>query len=279
MTADDAPAPFQTAPDRLEDARERISAFLRDRVIESGHQGLVVWLDDALEPAVIAVLAADALGPERVQGIRPVREGSSETVAGQLLASGLGIECREVPIEPLLDRFEDVVAPAINPDDGAPAARGVRDRLRMAALYYAADTGGRLVAGTPNRTRWLLGTATKRGMAVGDLLPLGHRYETEVRALAEHIDLPEDLFETIPVPIAEHESGGGVSPEVIDPILHKLVDEDKGLTRTATETGADPDLVRACAKRHAATAHKRIPPPTPDDDDHHEFFHEIELRF
>jgi hypothetical protein len=34
---------------------------------------------------------------------------------------------------------------------------------------------------------------------------------------------------------------------VIDPILYRLVDEDKDLARTATETGADPGLVRACA--------------------------------
>jgi NAD+ synthase len=279
MTTDDTPTPFRTAPERLEDSRKRIGSFLRDRVIESGHEGLVVWLDDALEPAVIAVLAADALGPERVRGVRPVRDGSSETVGGRLLASGLGIECREVPIEPLLDRFEDAVAPVIHPDNGAPAAGRARERLRMTALYYAADTGGRLVAGTLNRTRWLLGTATKGGTAVGDLLPLGHRYETEVRALADHLDLPDGLFETISVPVPGYEPGEGQSPEVIDPILYRLIDEDKGLSRTATETGADRDLVRACARRHAATAHKRAPPPTPADDDRHEFFHEIELEF
>lgn len=279
MTTDDAPTPFRTAPERLEDARDRIGSFLRDRVIDSGHEGLVVWLDDALEPAVIAMLAADALGPDRVRGIRPVQGGSPETLGGELLASGLGIECHEVPIEPLLDRFEDVVAPAISPDDGAPAAGNARDRLRMAALYYAADTGGRLVAGTLNRTRWLLGTATKGGTAVGDVLPLGHRYETEVRALADHLDLPDELFETVPVPVGGRAPGDGEPPEVIDPILYRLVDEDKGLARTARETGADRDLVRACAKRHAATAHKRVPPPTPADDDRHEFFHEIELQF
>ena len=278
MTAEDTPTPFRTIPDRLDDARDRIRSFLRDRVIESGHEGLVVWLDDAIEPAVIALLAAEALGTDRVHGIRPERGASSDTVGGKLLASGLGIECREVPIEPLLDRFEDVVAPAISPGDGAPAAGSARDRLRMTALYYAADTEGRLVAGTLNRTRWLLGTATKRGVAVGDILPLGHRYETEVRALAEHLDLPDELFETIPVPVLES-APGGEPPEVIDPILYRLVDEDKGLSQTASETGADQDLVRACAKRHAASVHKRVPPPTPTDDDRHEFFHEIELQF
>jgi NAD+ synthase len=277
MTTDDTPTPFRTTPDRLEESRDRIHSFLRDRVIEGGHGGLVVWLDDAIESAVIAMLAAEALGPERVRAIRPAREESSGTVGGKLLASGLGIECHEVSIKPVLGRFEDVIAPAIDPDNGAPAIGNVRDRLRMTALRYAAETGGRLVAGTLNRTRWLLGAATKNGVAVGDLLPLGHRYETEVRALARHLDLPEELFEMVPVPIPEESDGE--PPEVIDPILYKLVDEDKGLTRTATETGADPDLVRACAKRHAATAHKRVPPPTPADDDSHEFFHEIELRF
>jgi NAD+ synthase len=279
MTADDTPTPFRTTPDRLEEFRDRIHSFLRDRVIEGGHRGLVVWLDDALEPAVIAVLAAEALGPERVRAVRPAGDGSSETTGGKLLASGLGIECHEVPIRPLLDRFEDAIGPAIDPGDGAPAARNVRDRLRMAVLYYAAETGGRLVAGTLNRTRWLLGAGTKYGIAVGDLLPLGHRYETEVRALAGHLDLPDELFEMVPIPIPEWDAREGEPPDVIDPILYKLVEEDKGLTQTATETGSDPDLVRACAERHAATAHKRAPPPTAADDDSHEFFHEIELRF
>jgi len=278
MTTDDAATRFATTPERLEESRERIVSFLRDRVIETGHGGVVVWLTDALEPAVVATLAADALGPDRVQGVRPAGENSPGAVGGKLLAAGLGIECHEVPIAPLLDRFEDVVAPAIDPNDGAPAARRARDRLRAAALSYAADTGGLLVAGTPNRTRWLLGTATKGGVAVGDLLPLGHRYETEVRALAEHMGLPEDDFETGPVPLSD--SGGAGEPAaVIDPILHRLVEEDKGLARTAAETGADPTLVRACAERHARTAHKRVPPPTPADEDRHEFFHEIELRF
>jgi NAD+ synthase len=278
MMGEDGPTPFHTTPDRLEEIRDRIHSFLRDRVTENGHNGVVVWLDDALEPAVIAMLATEALGPDQIRAIRPVRDDTSETVAGKLLASGLGISCREVPIKPVLSRFEDAVAPPIDPENGA-AARSVRDRLRMTALYYAADTGGRLVAGTLNRTRWLLGAATKRGVAVGDLLPLGHCYETEVRALAKHLDLPEELFEMVPVPIPGFAAGVGEPPEVIDPILYKLVEEDKGLARTATETGADPDLVRACAKRHANTVHKRVPPPTPADDDDHEFFHEIELQF
>lgn len=279
MTADDTPTPFRTTPERLEESCARIHSFLRDRVIEGGYHGLVVWLDDAIASAVIAMLAAEALGSDRVRAVRPAREGSSGTVAGRLLASGLGIECHEVSIKPALGRFEDAVAPGVDPEDGAPAAENVRDRLRMTALRYAAETEGRLVAGTLNRTRWLLGTATKHGVAVGDLLPLGHRYETEVRALARHLDLPDELFEMVPLPVPEDATGDGEPPEVIDPILYKLVEEDKGLTRTATETGADPDLVRACAKRHAATAHKRVPPPTPADDDGHEFFHEIELRF
>jgi NAD+ synthase len=279
MTTDDTPTPFRTTPDRLEEFRDRIHAFLHDRVIEGGHRGLVVWLDDTLEPAVIAVLAAEALGPERVRGVRPARNGSSETIGGELLASGLGIECHEVSIGSLLSRFEGAITPTIDTDGGAPPARSDRDRLRMAALYHAAETGGRLVAGTLNRTRWLLGAATKHGVRVGDVLPLGHRYETEVRALAGHLDLPDELFEVVPVPIPEWDAGDGEPPGVIDPILYRLVDEDKDLARTATETGADPGLVRACAKRHAATAHKRVPPPTPADEDGHEFFHEIELRF
>jgi NAD+ synthase len=277
MTTDDTPTPFRTTPDRLDESRDRIHAFLRDRVIEGGHGGVVVWLDDAIESALIAMLAAEALGPERVRAIRPAKEKSSGTVGGKLLASGLGIECQEVSIKPVLDRFEDVIAPVLNPDSGAPGVGNARNRVRMTALRYAAETGGRLVVGTLNRTRWLLGAATKNGVAVGDLLPLGHRYESEVRALARHLDLPEELFEMDPVPIPE--DGDGEPPGVIDPILYKLVDEDKGLTRTATETGANPDLVRACARRHAATAHKRVPPPTPADNDNHEFFHEIELRF
>jgi len=279
MTTEDAPSPFATTADRLEDTRERVVSFLRDRVIESGHEGVVVWLNDTLEPAVIAMLAADALGAERVCALRSPTDRDREAVGGDLLASGLGIECHEIPIAPLRDRFEDTIAPKINPDNGAPTARSARDRLRMAVLYYAAETRGRLVAGTLNRTRWLLGAATKGGTAVGDILPLGHRYETEVRALAEHLGIPEDLFETRPVPVDGYDADDVASPEAIDGILYRLIDEDKGLTRTATEVGVEPDLVRACARRHAATAHKRVPPPTPEDDDRHEFFHEIELRF
>ena len=73
MTADDTPTPFHATPKRLEESRERIASFLRDRVIESGHEGLVVPLTDLLEPAVVAMLAADALGADRVRGVRAVR--------------------------------------------------------------------------------------------------------------------------------------------------------------------------------------------------------------
>ncbi len=279
MTGNSASAPFQTAPGHLEECRERIHTFLQERVVENGHDGLVVWLNDALEPAVIAMLAAEAIGPDRIRAVRPVAENDSGTVGGKLLANGLDIPCHEVRIKPVVARFEDAVAPAIEPENGAPAARNLRDRLRMTALYHAADTSGRLVVGTLNRTRWLLGATTKHGATAGDLLPLGHRYETEVRALADHLDIPHELFDTVPVPVSGFSLEDGEPPEVIDRILYKLIEEDKGLTRTATETGADPDLVRECAKRHATTVHKRVPPPTPADDDGHEFFHEIELQF
>jgi len=139
----------------------------------------------------------------------------------------------------------------------------------MTLAYLAANATGRLVCGTTNRSERLLGYVTKHGDGAADLLPLGHLYKTDVRALADELDVPEFVVEKPPsagfLPGQRDADDLGAPYEVIDAVLRLGV--DRGLDAEAIAErlsgDADEETVADLLARHRAAAHKRTPPPIP----------------
>ena len=218
-------------PDRdPAEERDRVRSFLAEHVGAAGADGVVVSMSGGLDSTVMAAVAVEALGSDRVYGlVLPCNKiGAPSARDAEALASALGIDHDTVHLQPLFAQFGAVV-----PDEFDLHADPVRSgnalaRLRMAVTYLAADARNALVCGTANRSELLAGYLTKHGDGAADLLPLGHLYKTDVRALAAALDVPEFVVDK--PPSAEFLPGHrdiddlGAPYHVVDSVFHLGVD-------------------------------------------------------
>jgi len=274
-SGDDADAPLDAADPAAE--RERVCAFIERTVEDAAADGVVVAMSGGLDSTVTAALAVEALGSENVYGlILPCNKiGAPHARDAEALSDALGIDHDTVHLQPLFAQFGAVAPERFDLHDDPVRSGNAIARLRMTIAYLAANATGRLVCGTSNRSERLLGYLTKYGDGAADLLPLGHLYKTDVRALAAEIDVPQFVVEKPPtagfLPGQRDEEDLGAPYETIDRVLRLGV--DRGLDPEAIAERLDStDCVDAATvadllARHRATAHKRGPPSIPTDPD------------
>lgn len=277
-------AAFTTDEAGLRSHEERIETFIDDTVTEAGADGVVVGMSGGVDSTLTATLAVEALGPDRVTALVLPSLGSGDLHIedAEAAAADLGVDATTIGIRPLVDMFEDIVAPRVGDDTDDPALDNATARLRMTCLYYAANHQNRLVVGTSNRTELLCGYCTKHGDAAADLRPLAGLYKTEVRALASAVGVPSRIIQKPSTadfrPGQTDESDLGAPYGLLDIILHKLIDENLGIEGTADELGLSPETIATYADRHLDSRHKRCQPPGPSFGRARdgELFHELE---
>jgi len=271
--SDDAPGnavdPLDTPDPSAE--RDRIRTFLDDAVAAANADGVVVNMSGGLDSTVTAALAVEALGADRVYGlILPCNKiGAPHARDAEALADALGIEHDTVHLQPLFAQFGAVAPDRFDLHDEPTRSGNAIARLRMAMAYLAANATGRLVCGTTNRSEHLLGYVTKHGDGAADLLPLGHLYKTDVRALADELDVPEFVVEKPPtagfLPGQRDADELGAPYDVIDAVLQLGVDRGLDAETIADRLAGDVDeeTVADLLARHRVSAHKRTMPPMP----------------
>jgi NAD+ synthase len=230
----------------------------------AGGSGFVVGLSGGVDSSLVARLARDAVGAERVHGVALPDGGASEGLVRETEAYakslGLGFEC--VPIGPVVESFRRALPRIVDPVDlGNLAAR-----VRMAVLYAIARSGGRRVLGTGNKSELLLGYFTKYGDGGADLLPIGDLYKTEVYELARRLELPEPILRRPPSagfwPGQTDEAELGHPYAELDRILRGL-EELRSEGEIARSTGQPESVVADVARRVRTYRHKRRLPPIP----------------
>jgi NAD+ synthase len=232
---------------------------------------VVVGLSGGVDSTLTVTLAVQALGSDRVVGLGlPAREPDDSVQEARTMAEGLGIEFHECDLRPLVDIFEDTVAPELAPSGGREAVGNVVARLRMTALYYAANARSLLVCGTANRSELLLGYFTKYGDGGADLFPLGDLYKTEVGALASHVGVPRRIVAKEPTADfwrGQTDAGDiGARYEDVDPVLRRVVDRSERVETAVEQLDVDPGVAERVAAMYVDSLHKRAVPPTPGID-------------
>jgi NAD+ synthetase len=162
--------------------------FIRDEFARRGFSRAVVGVSGGVDSAVTATLAARALGPENVVGVRlPYCTSSPDSLAhAQMVIDGLGIASRTISITAAVDGF---LAQA---SDADPARRGnVMARMRMIALFDLSAEYHALPLGTGNKTERLFGYFTWHADDSPPVNPLGDLFKTQVWALARHLGVPD----------------------------------------------------------------------------------------
>jgi NAD+ synthase len=206
--------------------RRILVAFIRNEVRKVGVERVVLGLSGGVDSSLAAFLAAEALGPENVLGIRmPYSASSQESLDhAALVADATGIVMKTVPITPQIDAYFAAIP------DATPLRRGNKmARERMTILYDHSASWRALVLGTSNKTELLLGYGTLHGDMASALNPLGDLYKTQVWGLSEHVGVPAPIIEKQPSAdlwqgqTDEHELG--FEYREVDRLLYLMVDE------------------------------------------------------
>jgi len=228
---------------------------IADQAVKNGLDHAVVGLGGGIDSSLVAVLACEALGPQRVTTVlMPAADsdrGAEE--AARELAAALGCELREVPVAGLRDAYEHALGtPALSSGAGSGSTEErVLARIRSNVLMALANVPGRLLLSTGNKSELACGYATLYGETFGGFAPLKDVPRTTVVRLARWRQ--GDAPGPIPAAILTDPHGGvrpstwrqdGLPPfEEVDPILQAYVEEDEDPDDLVAR-GHDPAVVR-----------------------------------
>ncbi len=253
--------PGDLSPLRIDEAlvQRMLVSFLRDETRKSGMTRVVLGVSGGIDSAVVAALAAEALGPANVLGLfTPYRTTAVRSRAdAQAVAAAFGITLEEVPITTQVDGYFA----------GVPQAHRVRVGNKMArerkSIEYDRSWPDGLVLGTSNKTELLLGYGTQFGDLACALNPVGDLYKTQLRELALHLGVPQAVIDKAPsADLWEgqtDESELGFSYADADVILYHMVDR-RAAVADLLAAGFDEPLVARIRERIRRNHFKRVMP-------------------
>ena len=240
---------------RLGDEEEIWNAIvvgLRDYVAKNGFTSVLVGLSGGIDSALVAALAVDALGPDRVHGVgMPSKYSSDHSLAdARQMAANTGLGFRVVEIQKMVDAFIKELSLT------GLAEENVQARVRGTTLMGLSNQEGHLVLATGNKSELACGYSTLYGDAVGGYAPIKDIYKTDVWALSRwRNQVARDAGETPPIPenSITKEPSAELRPdqkdsdslpeyEILDRVLKAYVDDDLGRDALIA-AGFDKELV------------------------------------
>lgn len=233
-------------------------AFLQDEVTRRrGFSKGILGLSGGVDSALVAALAAKALGPKNVIGLRlPYRTSSADSLEhAELVARQTGIEMLTVDITAAVDGYLQAADPAAD-----PRRRGnVAARVRMTALFDLSAKHHALPLGTSNKTERLTGYFTWHGDDAAAVNPLGDLFKSQVWAVARHLGVPAAVVDkpaTADLVEGQTDEGDlGIVYPRLDRILYHLL---QGLnTDRIVELGFSREEVELVRRRLESTHWKR----------------------
>ncbi|WP_417684161.1 NAD+ synthase [Roseibium sp.] len=234
---------------------------LGDYVEKNGFPGVILGLSGGIDSAVVAAMAVDALGPEKVHAIMlPYRYTSRESIVdADECARALGIRHDTVPIAEPVEGFGRVLASMFSGCEQDTTEENLQSRARGVILMAISNKFGSMVVTTGNKSEMSVGYATLYGDMNGGFNPIKDLYKTQVYHLAawRNGHRPADLLgpggEVIPrniitkVPSAELREGqtdqDSLPPyDVLDDILACLVEREMSVSEIE-KRGHDRQLI------------------------------------
>ena len=163
---------------------------LKDYAGKCGFQRALLGLSGGIDSALVAVIAAAALGSDQVQTLlMPSPWSSQGSISDALqLANRLGIAHSIVPIDNLMKGFQATLTPALSSAPSGVTAENLQSRIRGTLLMAMANQQGQLLLTTGNKSELAVGYCTLYGDMNGGLAVIGDLYKSTVFALCRWID-------------------------------------------------------------------------------------------
>ncbi len=248
---------------------------LHDYVEKNGFGHVVMGVSGGIDSALVAAIAVDALGAERVSAVvMPSPYSSGETQAdARALAANLGIEAIELPIAEAMGAYEGMLADVF---DGRPpdlTEENLQARIRGNLLMALSNKFGWLVLTTGNKSEMAVGYSTLYGDSAGGFAVIKDCPKTLVYELArqrnaiadaEHPAIPASIIERAPSAELrpDQRDADSLPPyDVLDPILDGYIENDLGRAQLILRGFAEADVDHVITLVDRAEYKRRQAPP------------------
>jgi NAD+ synthase (glutamine-hydrolysing) len=249
-----APAPVAEPLGDLDEVYGALVLGLRDYVRKNGFDRVLVAVSGGIDSALVAMIAADALGGERVTGVvMPSPHSSTDTQAdARAIVRNLGAELVEIPIEAAMGAYDAALDGSLEGGATGLAAENLQARIRGNLMMALSNAHGWLVLTTGNKSEMSVGYATLYGDMAGGFAVIKDVPKTLVYELVRHRNAgsPEP---PVPASVVERPPSAELRPdqldqdslppyEVLDSILAAYVEGDRSRDEIVA-AGADPAVV------------------------------------
>ncbi|MEA2369351.1 MAG: hypothetical protein QOH38_2069 [Thermoleophilaceae bacterium] len=246
---------------------------LRDYVDKNGFERVVIALSGGIDSALVAQLAADALGPDRVVCVTMPSPYSSEGTRADAasIAENLGTELMELSIEPLMGAYDDVLAEAFAGREPDLTEENIQARARGNLVMALSNKFGWLVLTTGNKSEMSVGYATLYGDMAGGFAVLKDVFKGSVYRLVEWRNeqagrelIPHSVIERPPSAELRYEQRDDQSLppyDVLDAILEGYVEQDLDAEELSARGLPEDDVRRVIRMVDLAEYKRRQAPP------------------
>lgn len=244
-------------PSKMERIFGALTCGLRHYLSKTGLASEVIFgLSGGIDSALVACIAAEALGPENVTAVLMPSEFSSESsiTDAEKLAKNLGIKYHQLPIKEIYERYINALKPLFKDEPFGVAEENLQSRARGMLLMAISNKFGGLVLNAGNKSELATGYCTLYGDMNGGLAVISDLYKTEVFELAEWLNNLYYEKEIIPQAILDKPPSAELRPnqkdsdslpdyDTLDAILNLYIEkqfsvdqiEDKGFNRKLIE--------------------------------------------
>jgi NAD+ synthase len=248
---------------------------LRDYVNKNGFKGVVLGLSGGIDSALVAALAVDALGADRVHcAMLPYRFTSQASLddAAQV-AKALGVRYDVVPIESAVLGLEQALAPVFVGKPRDVTEENLQARARGVILMAISNKLGLMVVTTGNKSEMSVGYATLYGDMNGGFNPIKDLYKMEVYRLSRLRNgwkpddalgpdgrvIPDNILTRVPTAeLRENQTDQDSLPpyDVLDGILERLVEREQPIAAIVAQ-GFDRETVMKVERMLNLAEYKR----------------------
>jgi NAD+ synthase (glutamine-hydrolysing) len=260
-------------PDEPEDVYRALVVGLRDYVRKNGFAEVVLGSSGGIDSALVAVLAADALGPTAVRALTmPSPYSSRGSVEDSAeIARRIGIRLDEIAIDGVFAAYMKTLEDEFRETPTGVAEENLQARIRGNLLLALSNKFGSMVLATGNKSEYAVGYATLYGDMAGGFAPIKDVPKTLVYELARWRNA-QDGSPPIPERVIDKPPSAELRPDqkdtdslppydVLDPLIEAYVEEDRSPS-DIVEAGFDAELVqRVVAMIDRAEYKRRQAPP------------------
>lgn len=230
------PVTIPSSGDRTRMVYEAARCGLRDFFRKNGYSKASIGLSGGIDSAVVACLAADALGRENVRALLMPSPFSSDGSVedARELAERLGIQYNVIPITEIYTSVVDTLKPVIGGTEFDATEENIQTRIRTILLMAVQNKTDYVLLNSSNKSENALGFCTLYGDTAGAFSPTGDLYKGEIYDMARYINRTQG--EPIPESILTKEPSSELHPgqkdtdilppyEVVDAILFRMIEE------------------------------------------------------